>query len=85
MMPPMKKPARISNPLLLTIGAADPVCRFPMALVGVLSLPSVAPGVTTSTCVIVVTAPPGSVDLNVEVFDVGVGVVDVVDVKAIQG
>lgn len=81
----MKKPARMSSPILLVMGAADPVCRFPMALVGVPSSPSGTPGVTTATSVTVVTAPPGSVDLNVEVFDVGVGVVDVVDVKSVQG
>lgn len=84
-MPPMKKPAKSSKPLLLKIGAADPVCRFPMALVGVPSPPSVTPGVTTTTSVTIVTAPPGSVDVNVEVSDVGVGVVDVVDVTATQG
>ncbi len=81
MTPPTRKPAKISKPGPLTIGAADPVCRLPIADVGVLS-PSVTPGVTTATSVTVVTAPPGSVDVNVEVLDVGVGVVDVENVEA---
>lgn len=49
-----------------------------------LALESSAPGVITVTCVTVVTAPPGSVDVKVEVFDVGVGVVDVENVDANQ-
>lgn len=35
----------------------------------------------TATSVTVVTTPPGSVDVKVEVFDVGIGVVDVENVE----
>lgn len=68
-------------------GAAFPVCRAPISEVSVgLSSPSVPSGVgvTMATSVIVVTSPPGSVDVKIEVVEVGLGVVDVENVEAIE-
>lgn len=79
MTPPTRKPATRPGPETLTFAARSPCCRLPTTLVGE-AASSGTPGVTTTTDVTVVTAPPGSVDVKVDVVDVGVGVVDVVEI-----
>lgn len=63
-----------------------PVCRLPPES-SVELAPSGAPGVTTSTEVIVVLAPPGRVDVNVDVLGgrvvLELGVVDVAKVESV--
>lgn len=65
--PPTTAPTITSTTGFLPIGIARPDCRLPCEPDVVLAS-SGAPGVTTSTDVIVVLAPPGSVDVNVDVL-----------------
>lgn len=65
--PPTTTPMTSSTTGFRAKGAAWPDCKLPDEPDVVLAS-SGAPGVTTSTDVIVVLAPPGSVDVNVDVL-----------------
>lgn len=65
--PPTTTPITISTIGFLATGTARPDCKLPDEPAVVLAS-SGAPGVTTSTDVIVVLAPPGSVDTKVDVL-----------------